>query len=268
MHFFRFSFYLIGFLSFIIWIFDSVYVYFYGKPVLVHSYFRKKSLSLQQKMLLKEQVKFYKKLDVEYQKYFEHRLADFIDAYQLIGRHGYVITDETKVLIGSVYIMMTFGMRNYLTNVFEKIVLYPSQFRSNAHNRNHKGEFNFRYKTIVFSWKDFTNGIVVENDNLHLGVHEFMHALSFHGRISKDYSAKVFNKMHKEILSFVKTPENIKKIKSENYFRKYAYTNSLEFMAVMMEYFFESPIEFQERFPELYIKVVKMINYKSFSNWQ
>jgi len=265
-HFLRIGFYVVGFLSFLIWSFDFVYAYFYGKPILVHSYVGRKTLVDQQKSVLKEQVEFYKRLDVKHQDYFEHRLAEFINTYQFIGRDGYVITNETKVIIGAVYIMMTFGMRKYLTNVFDKIVVYPSQFHSNAHNRSHKGEFNFRYRTIAFSWKDFIEGIAIENDNLHLGVHEFTHTLSFHGKISKDYSAKVFNKMHGEILSYVKIPENAEKIRSKNYFRKYAYTNSLEFMAVMMEYFFESPIEFQERFPELYIKVVKMINYKSFSN--
>jgi len=264
--FFRVSFYLIGFLSFIIWSLDAVYVFFYGKPVLVHSYFRKKTLTFQQQIILRNQVEFYKKLSVARQHSFEHRLADFIETYQFIGRGGYEVTDETKVVIGAVYVMMTFGMRKYLTTVFNKIVVYPSQFHSKAHNRKHKGEFNFRYKTIVFSWEDFVRGAAVENDNLNLGVHEFTHTLSFHGKISKDYSAKNFNKMHQEILKYIKTPENAKKIISKNYFRKYAYTNSLEFMAVMMEYFFESPVEFQERFPELYFKVVKMINYKSFSN--
>jgi len=267
-HFLRLSFYLIGFLSFIIWSLDSMYVYFYGKPILVHSYIKKKTLSFEQKTILGEQVKFYKKLNKEHQNYFEHRLADFINTYQFIGRGGYVVTEETKIIIGSVYIMMTFGMRKYLTKVFDKIVIYPSQFRSKAHNRNHKGEFNFRYKAIVFSWKDFVEGIVIENDNLNLGVHEFTHTLSFHGKTSKDYSAKTFNKMHREILRYVKTSENAEKIKSSNYFRKYAYTNSVEFIAVMMEHFFESPIEFSQRFPELYLKIVKMINYKSFSDLQ
>jgi len=264
--FFRISFYVIGFLSFVIWSLDSVYVFFYGKPILVHSYLRKKTLTFHQKKILKKKVNFYKKLSPARQNHFEHRLVDFIDTYQFIGRGGYEVTNETKVIIGAVYVMMTFGMRKYLTTVFDKIVVYPTQFRSKAHNRSHKGEFNFRYKTIVFSWEDFISGVAIENDNLNLGVHEFTHTLSFHGKISKDYSAKVFNKMHQEILMYIKTPENAKNIRSKNYFRKYAYTNSLEFMAVMMEYFFESPIEFQERFPELYFKVVKMINYKSFSN--
>ncbi len=268
MRFFRISFYLIGFVSFVIWSFDALYAYFYGKPMLVHSYLKKKQLSINQQIILKQEVKFYKKLNSTHQKYFEYRLANFIDNYRFIGRGGYIITDQTRVVVGSVYVMMTFGMRKYLTDVFDKIVIYPTQFKSKAHDRNHKGEFNFRYRTIVFSWEDFVEGIINENDNLNLGVHEFTHTLSFHGKISKDYSAKVFNQMHGEILQYVKTPENAENIRSNNFFRKYAFTNGLEFMAVMMEYFFESPKEFRERFPELYIKVVKMINYKSFSNLQ
>lgn len=266
MQLFKLGFYFVGFISFLLWNFDALFVYFFGKPIFIHTYFYKKTLNEQQKVILKEQVGFYQKLNHEHQVSFEHRLAEFIENYEFIGRGGYQIIDETKIVIGAVYVMLTFGMRKYRTNVFNKIIVYPKQFHSKAHDRNHKGEFNYRYKTIAFSWEDFVNGIAIENDNLHLGVHEFTHSLSFHGKISNDYSAKVFNKMHKEILLYVKTPENVLKIKSKNYFRKYAFTNSLEFIAVMMEYFFESPIEFQKHFPELYNKVVKMINYKSFLN--
>lgn len=266
MHLLRIGFYFVGILSLIVWVFDTVYDYLFGKPIFVHTYYKKKNLSFEEKSILEKQVVFYKKLNKEYQKYFEHRLADFISNYEFIGRGGYIITTETKIIIGSVYVMMTFGMRKYLTNVFERIVVYPEHFRSKPHDRNHKGEFNYRYKTVVFSWKDFIEGILIENDNLNLGIHEFSHVLSFHGRISKDYSAKVFYKKHKEIIKYILIPEKAIEIKSKNFFRSYAYTNSLEFIAVMMEYFFESPEEFQKCFPELYLKVVKMINYKSFSN--
>lgn len=267
MRFFRFSYYIIGILTFIIWIVDALYVSLYGNPMLIHAYYKIKTLTPYQKKLMQERVKFYSMLNPSHKKYFEHRLATFMESYQFIGRGGYEVTDETKITIGAVYVMMTFGMRKYITNVFDKIVVYPSEFFSKAHSRNHKGEFNFRYKTIVFSWDDFLSGLAEKEDNLNLGVHEFTHVLSFHGKISNDYSAKIFNKMHSEVLSYIKTPENAKKIQANKYFRSYAFTNSYEFIAVMMESFFESPKEFKMRFPELYVMVVKMINYKAFSNF-
>ena len=128
----------------------------------------------------------YSMLNPSHKKYFEHRLATFMESYQFIGRGGYEVTDETKITIGAVYVMMTFGMRKYITNVFDKIVVYLSEFFSKAHGRNHKGEFNFRYRTIVFSWDDFLSGLAEKEDNLNLGVHEFTHVLSFHGKISND----------------------------------------------------------------------------------
>ena len=225
-------------------------------------------LSSCEKLVLQHQIPFYQKLSKEQQMLFEKRLAIFLDIYTFIGRKGYVITSETKVCIGSVYIMMTLGMREYLTKVFDKIIVYPCEFFSKAHQRNHKGEFNFSCRALVFSWKDFIAGFSIEDDNVNLGVHEFMHALSFHGKVSKDYSAHLFDAMYNDILAYVMKPAIVHKIRLENYFRAYAFTNSYEFMAVMMENFFESPIEFKKRFPRLFAKVVRMLNYKAVLNLQ
>lgn len=46
-----------------------------------------------------------------------------------------------------------------------------------------------------------------------------------------------------------------------NFFRAYAFENQYEFVAVLLEHFFESPSEFKLQFPEIYIKVKLMINY-------
>ncbi len=50
-------------------------------------------------------------------------------------------------------------------------------------------------------------------------------------------------------------------IQSE-YFRIYAFTNQFEFLAVILENYFETPLEFQKRFPDLYKKVGLMLNMK------
>ncbi|MNE98397.1 Protein MtfA [compost metagenome] len=48
---------------------------------------------------------------------------------------------------------------------------------------------------------------------------------------------------------------------SKEYFRAYAYENQFEFLAVVLEHFFESPEIFQKEFPELYERVRRMINF-------
>ena len=266
MYLMRITILIVGILAFILRGFDALYAYVFKKTIFTHFYLKKRKLSTAQLSILAREVKFYQQLSKQEKLYFEHRLFKFIERYQIIGRSDFKVSDEVKILIGSVYIMMTFGMRKYLTEVFDKVIVYPSEFTSISHQRKHKGEFNFQYKVVVFSWEDFIKGIAIENDNLHLGVHEFTHALSFHGKKSKDYSASVFYKMHQEILQEIQRPKKRVAIQNAAYFRSYAFTNNLEFMAVVMEYFFESPIEFKNRFPELYAKIVKMLNYKDFSS--
>lgn len=167
------------------------------------------------------------------------------------------------MLIASSYVKLTFGMRKYLTTTFNKIVIYPNSFYSIITKQYHKGEFNPAFKMIVFSWEDFLLGHAIINDNLNLGIHEFTHALTFHGRKSKDVSSRIFYSIFKEITNFMKSKENFEAIKESNYFREYALTNKLEFVAVIMEHFFETPDDFQQKFPKLYKKIEVMLNYKS-----
>ena len=47
-----------------------------------------------------------------------------------------------------------------------------------------------------------------------------------------------------------------------HYFRIYAFTNQFEFLAVILEHYFETPLEFEKCFPDLYKKVGLMLNFK------
>lgn len=246
----------------------SLSEYNYGlssnKPFYVHSYFKIKSLPANQFYVLSSQFEFYNLLSDKEKKYFEHRVANFIEKYEFIGKEGFLITDEVKVLIASTAVMLTFGMRHYLFDVIERIVVYPNEYFSTTTEEYFKGEFNPRMKTVVFSWKDFKNGYELTSDNLNLGIHEFTHVLNFHGLKSEDASALIFTRMFKQINEDVNEPNNRQKLIESNYFRVYAYTNPFEFLAVIIEHFFESPDLFKQEFPELFDKVSKMLNFRTY----
>lgn len=253
-------------LTTIVNIVESIYIYFFNKPVFVHLYFIKKKLPKNKKAFLVKNVKFYDNLDDKYKPYFEHRLVQFFRNYDFIKKEAFEITPEMKVLIASSYVKLTFGMRRYLTSTFNKIIVYPSTYYSPITEHEHKGEFNPRLKTIVFSWEDFLLGDVITNDNINLGIHEFTHALTFHGNKSNDASARVFYEKFKHIVNYLNS--NRETIIASNYFRDYAMTNNLEFMSVIMEHFFETPNELEQTFPELFYTIEKMLNYKSILNQQ
>ncbi|MFY7672085.1 zinc-dependent peptidase [Tenacibaculum sp. MEBiC06402] len=246
---------------------ESIYIAVFNKPIFVHLYFIKKKLPKHKKEFLTN-IDFYRKLNPKYQSYFEHRLTKFIRNYDFIERDGFELTPESKVLIASSYIKLTFGMRRYMSSTFDKIMVYPTSYYSTITDQYHKGEFNPGLKLVVFSWEDFLLGEVVMNDNLNLGIHEFTHALTFHGKKSKDKSAKIFYKVFLEIIKFMRNPKNSNAILKSNYFRDYANTNALEFLSVVMEHFFETPEDLKNNFPELYFKIEKMLNYKAILNQQ
>jgi len=245
---------------------EPIYAFAFRKPIYVHLYFFPKRLTIAQLQILYTEFDFYQRLSSKEKQYFEHRVATFIKTYSFHGREGLVITDQMRILIAATAIMLTFGMRNYLFTLIDKIIIFPDIYFSSINKEYHKGEFNPRMKAIVFSWKHFLEGYQITNDNLNLGLHEFSHVLHYQGLKSTDTSATIFTTTYDEIIEQVKHPPNFKKLINSNYFRNYAYTNEYEFIAVMLEHFFETPKDFKSEFPELFQKVKVMINFTENDN--
>jgi Mlc titration factor MtfA (ptsG expression regulator) len=240
---------------------EPFYVLVFNKPIYVHCYPYSRKLTIIQRKILHDEFVFYRKLNTRRKRYFEHRVATFIVKYPFYGKDGFIITDQSKVLIAATFVMLTFGMRHYLIDVFNKIIVYPQSYFSTINQEYHKGEFNPRLKILVFSWQDFQEGFSSTNDNLNLGLHEFSHALHFHGLKSRDQSSIVFADAYVKLKEYLKRPEVVKQLIASSYFRIYAFTNQIEFVAVILEHFFETSSTFKKEFPELYGIVKRMINY-------
>lgn len=243
---------------------DSIYVQFFKRSLFTHLYFRRKRVTPKQKHVLVTKVKFYQHLNRTHKSYFEHRVARFIEEYEFIGREGFEITDASRVRVAAVYVMLTFGMRNYLSKSFAKIIIYPRAYMSISNKRMHKGEYNPKLKIVVFSWSDFIEGIAIENDNLHLGIHEFAHVLTFNSERYDNVDTRIFSGGIKKLISHLSNKSNMDVIRHSGYIREYAFTNSYEFIAVLLEYFFESPTKFKELLPEVYEIIKNMLNFNTY----
>ena len=251
----------IGILTVLVNMLEFFWVRIFRKPIFIHLYFIKKKLSQKQRSFLSKNSPFYRQLSPSKKEYFEHRLICFIRNYKFVARDGFVITSEIKILVACSYLKLTFGMRSFLTTTFDKIIIYPAPFYSITTKQLHKGEFNPFAKAVVFSWSDFLSGNIDTEDNINLGIHEFTHALTFHGKKSNDVSARLFYSGFLEITRFMNQKESLAFIKNANYFRNYGLTNRFEFIAVVMEHFFETPENLKKVFPLLYEKMVVMVNY-------
>ena len=244
---------------------EPIYILICNKPLLVHFHLFPKKLSAHQKEIISDHFSFYKRLSSKNKNYFDHRVVKFIERIQFVSRENIEITNEMKLLIASTSTMLTFGMQKYLYTVIRTIVVYPSCFYSTTNEKYHIGEFNPKLKIIVFSWEDFYKGIQIKDDNLNLGIHEFSHALLFESSKKMRFGSNsnyIFSDYCKEILNDLSQPELLKSLIDSSYFRNYAFVNSVEFIAVILEQFFETPEKFKELFPALFHKVKLMINYK------
>lgn len=241
---------------------EFIYGRIFHKPFFVHFYVFPKKINSQQQQVVHDNFQFYRNLSPKRKKYFEHRVAHFIMSYDFHGREKLEITEEMKILIAGTSTMLTFGMRNHSYKVFNKIILYPDVYFSDQNETYHKGEFNPKLKTLVFSWKHFKDGLTVSNDNLNLGLHEFSHTLHFQSIKTKTISASIYVENFQKLKRLLVDDDLKGKILHSEYFRRYAFTNEVEFIAVILENFFETPEVFKKEFPELYIHVKRMINYR------
>jgi len=239
------------------------YGFVFGRPLYVHFCPFPKKISPEAVRFLNAQFPFYVQLSTKDKVYFEHRVACFLDKYEFVSREGFVITEEVKVHVVATLAMLSFGMREYLSDVFERVIIYPSIYFSRITKQYHKGEFNPNTKTVVFSWDDFQKGFEIASDNLNLGIHEFAHVLHHHGLESSDSGAVLFSRMYAVINDDMADAAFRKQLVESKYFRLYAFTNQFEFLAVILEHYFETPLEFEERFPDLYRKVGLMLNQKA-----
>jgi MtfA peptidase len=247
---------IIFFFKFLEYLFGLVLV----KPFYVHFYPFPKKISSNSLHFLNTKFPFYINLSDKKKTYFEHRIARFLDKYEFLGRENFVVTENVKIHIAATFIMLTFGKRKYLCDVFDKIIIYPSVYFSRIKQQYHKGEFNPNAKVVVFSWEDFQKGFDVYNDNLNLGIHEFVHVMHYQALRRSDTDSLLFSRMYIRINEDVSDSVYREQLINSNYFRIYAFTNQFEFLAVILDHYFETPLEFKNHFPNLYIKVSLMLN--------
>jgi len=220
-----------------------------------------KKLEPSQIQVLKSDFSFYNQLSPKHQRQFEHRVSHFLSKKQFHGREGLVVSEKLKVLVAAIGCMLSFGRKNYIYHLVQNILIYPKEFYSAGNENYHQGEFNPRLKVMALSQKHFEMGYEITNDNLNLGIHEFIHAMQMEAKVVKDSDAARFNKFFKKIILQLREADTKERLENTRFFRSYAFTNQYEFTAVLAEYFFESPQELKLEFPQLYKDMKVMLNF-------
>ncbi len=242
---------------------EQFYALKYKRPFFLNTFLFKNTINSNQQKLIEKEFTFYNSLNDEEKEVFKHRLATFISRKEFIGREGVIPTEEMKTLISATAVMLTFGFRDYLIDLIDKIIIYPEAYYSRLNDNYHKGEINPQLKAMVFSWKDFQEGYHIGDDNLNLGIHEFGHAIHLNAFSKDDISSLIFQQGFKNLTDYLQNNKVVRQdLIDSKYFRTYAYTNHFEFFAVLLENFIETPLEFKAQFPRLYSYIKHMLNFR------
>lgn len=225
-------------------------------------YFRELDpLTISEKKIILNNFPVYKKLSNNQKQKFEYRLLRFRRDKQFVF-HGLTPRQEDMaLLLSATATILTLGLKRYKIPAIERVIIYPNQYFSKLNRQNHIGEYNPGLKTIVFSAEHVKQGFEIPNDNKNLGVHEFAHALSFNAVLERNLENRNFRK-HMDLLASVYSSTLFQqKFEESTYFRAYSKTNVQEFFAVAVENYVETPLEFRQEFPEIYLILRKMLNF-------
>ena len=218
-----------------------------------------KKLTTEEETWLREHLSYYHRLNDRKKKVFQNRIIDFRDNHTIQGWRSFEVTDEMILLVSALAVQLTFGFRKYYLTAFKRIFVVPTNYYNKFTKQYHKGETH-PMGVVVLSWDNLIHGIEVPDDNLNLGLHEFAHALVIQRLKAPGYTDPLFKIWYDKLTRNLEEPRLFELLSSNNYFRKYARTNRMEFFACATEAFFETPNEFKKALPKLYGYMCNMYN--------
>lgn len=217
---------------------------------------------------LKKHNTFYSHLSRKEQRDFEKRVQYFIRSKKFIPRQMKRVTSEMKVLLAATAVQLTYGLPQIRLAHFSYILVYPDDYYSLVNKTYHKGEVNPSARAIVVSWKSFLEGYQNPTNGRNLGLHEMAHALF----LENDIKNREYNFFEKHLWQQWQAAANqiMDEINSgkHTFLRSYAATNTHEFFAVSIEYFFEKPIEFQDKLPAMYNMLTQLLKQDTAKRYQ
>lgn len=211
------------------------------------------------KDILQKKVAYYARLSPGEQFRFQKEVNEFIQEVKITGVKTEV-ADEDRVLLAASAIIPIFAFPGWKYPNLHEVLLYPDlfdhQFSLDDSNtdRNIQGMVGSGalHKMMVISQSALRDGFSNKTDKENTAIHEFVHLIDkTDGDIDgipellldKQYTRPWLKLMLEEIQAIKENESDI---------NPYGATDEAEFFAVAAEYFFERPVLFKEKNPELY----------------
>ncbi|PIK14803.1 M90 family metallopeptidase [Halobacteriovorax sp. JY17] len=217
--------------------------------------------------ILNKEMPLYITLNEQDKRELEATLKILYHEKEFIGAHGLLVTEEMKVLIcAEASLLLLHRPKDYFPNV-NTIVIYETTFCSEirqplaggfslSKKEARIGESNHHTKTVVLAWDSVKGQALNPHSGRNVVLHEFAHQLDSETgivngapRLSSNSSYRAWANIMSSEFNHLK--DDIKH-HHKTFIDQYGATSGAEFFAVITESFFEKPITFKRKHPDLY----------------
>lgn len=195
---------------------------------------------------------YFQQLSGKNQAKFARRCFRFMRSTTFISSDEIELSNEMKVLTSSAFIQLTYGLRRYRLNWFQRIKIVHKPYRYKMNNVSFHGDTNPVTKQINMVWPVILKGFEIPDDALNLSIHELAHVIVLENSKSFFFYS-YFNqrKWSRWKKSARKEMEHLKSGRN-SFFRSYGSRNLMEFFAVSTEAFFEQSAAYSIKYPKLF----------------
>jgi Mlc titration factor MtfA (ptsG expression regulator) len=209
--------------------------------------------------ILEKHSVFFQSLEPGKQALFEKRVQLFLLEKRVEGIDT-DIDDEVRVLVAASSVIPTFAFPAFTYPDLHEVLVYPASFSKefetdgHEHDQNIEGMVGNRYMnhSLLLSKPALLSGFNGKKGDNNVGIHEFVHLLDREDgdtdgvpeRLTDHAYALPWLHLIKKEMQYIRS--------GESDINPYAITNNAEFLAVVSEYFFNNPEEFNQKHPELY----------------
>lgn len=215
--------------------------------------------------ILESKIEFYQRLNREDRKKFDQRMHIFLLNVRIVGIKT-TVKDVDRVLIAASAIIPIFGFPNWHYHYLKQVQLHPGDFPINDSGKMARGLVGWGAMEgiLKISRKALHEGYADQNDQRNVAIHEFIHILDKQDGSVNGILQTVMDDV--DIMPWLHIiHQKMSEIESGNSsIRKYGAINQEEFLAVVGEFFFESPEKMKIEHPALYAALDSIFNPKGY----